>query len=332
MNLAEVDFSLSKNLVNIGVYAFSGMNRLRKVVLPGSVKIIECGCFSGCPLLRVVEFEPSSEPVLLCYGCFAYTIIKLMDFSNRTVKAGKNANFRDKPFDNRSPFMCSRIHEVRMSICSPEYAPLLFDGTSIVDCLVTKERVSAKKYLESLGITVRVSTMGNDEVEEIASWRTPYLTGNVDLSKCTGLVGVGDCSYLDECNITRIDLPKSTVRFGVSSLLGCKYLHGVRYSKNEYVDISAGRYDGSNFGIPDNVKDSIVEALDEDPIVKEVRSFRRYWKSRPLKEDDWDHIDEECLPPYLLDWNSEEQAKERSRAFDKVVKVMEDKKRIQTRQ
>lgn len=57
MNIVE--FNCKEGIISINSNAFEGCNKLKKVVLPNSVKVIGYSAFSGCESLSEINFPNS---------------------------------------------------------------------------------------------------------------------------------------------------------------------------------------------------------------------------------------------------------------------------------
>ena len=152
--LAEVDFSRSPNLTDIGKYAFSSCSKLTSIHLPSSLKKIEASAFDSTSAMRSVYFEGSLE-----------------DWISMEISSS--------PVSNAKAELYIGGEEITGSLVIPEGITTIgaytFYRTAITDVTIPDSVTTIGKYafaytsLQSITIPDSVTTIGKYAFSGIAS-------------------------------------------------------------------------------------------------------------------------------------------------------------------
>jgi hypothetical protein len=99
LSIMEVTFAGTSRLREIGISAFAGCPRLKKIVLPSSVEVIRAHAFAGCACLEQVRFARGSRLQQIDWEVFFQCpFLEPVDVPSQTIIAG-DFTILDRFFD-----------------------------------------------------------------------------------------------------------------------------------------------------------------------------------------------------------------------------------------
>ena len=220
---------LSKKIKKIGMMAFFGCTKLKKITIPSSVTKIDDYAFQGCTSLTKIEI--SNSVTAIGFGAFQdCTSLTEIVIPNSVTKIG-NFAFED----------CTSLTEIEISNSVTAIGFGAFqDCTSLTEIVipnsVTKIGICAFEDCTSLTEIVipnSVTKIGNCAFKDCTS-----LT-EIEISNSVTAIGFG--AFQDCTALTKIEIPNSVTKIGYGTFYNCKSLTKIEIP-NSVTEIGANAF------------------------------------------------------------------------------------------
>lgn len=207
--------------------AFWGCNKIKKIILPKSLKNIESGAFSMCPMLEKIEFTEGCEITSIGDFCFS-SCPKLNEIKFPSIETIPDQCFQDSSLEKIIiPATVKAIGEGAFSLCK-NLKTVIFEENSQLTCIenhafyqcVNLENIELPDSLISINQTAfyecenlkNIFIPKNVKIIENSAFFDAGLTEIIfeDDSECES---IGDFAFWG-CSVSEIVIPKNISHVG----------------------------------------------------------------------------------------------------------------------
>ncbi|MBR7073170.1 MAG: leucine-rich repeat protein, partial [Eubacterium sp.] len=211
----DESYSVPASVTNIGAYAFSGCSSLSDIIIPESVSSVEAYAFSGCSSLKSITFlnrsceikDSSFNVRTVFYGFHASTAQAYANSHNRAFYPLCTDGTLNHNFKISEPYCLNEGCGAE----NPDY-----DDTYAGEC-------GTDVYWHYDSETLTLTVFGEGAMDDSQPWASfaPYIKYVVVEE---GITAVGNGSFKNCNNITRVTLPESLNSIGANAFEGCLWL------------------------------------------------------------------------------------------------------------